>query len=162
MRVQYHWCLSSLPQNTIWCAMMYIIWYVNCFVVFCFVCVIYRQFTNIRRTKSQLLKDYRTVLRSIFAESLEARCHVENEDVVGASTSEWSTILLPIKVSYIRDFTVVSFMRITCFLPWSLDHLAGTGETHDCPNASEVIPYHLLTNNRQLPIKTITKQELST
>ena len=50
---------------------------------------------------------------AFFAESLEARFQVENEDVVGAvptgdapTTSEWSTILLPTKVSYIRDLTV--------------------------------------------------------
>ena len=45
----------------------------------------YRQVSNIRRTKSQHLKDYRTVLRLPLAESLEARCQVENEDVVGAA-----------------------------------------------------------------------------
>ena len=46
-----------------------------------------------------------------FAESLEARCQVENEDVVGAAptgdaptTSEWSTIVLPTKVRLILDF----------------------------------------------------------
>ena len=46
--------------------------------------------------------------------SIEARCYVENEDVVGAAptgyapiTSEWSTSLLPTKVrSYIRGLTV--------------------------------------------------------
>ena len=47
---------------------------------------------------------------AVFAESLEARCQVKNEDVVGAAqtgdaptTSEWSTILLPIKVYLILD-----------------------------------------------------------
>ena len=34
----------------------------------------YRQVSNIRRTKSQHLKDSHTVLRLSFAESLEARC----------------------------------------------------------------------------------------
>ena len=44
----------------------------------------------------------------VFAESIEARCSVENEDVVGAAppgaaptTSEWSTILLPVRVRFI-------------------------------------------------------------
>ena len=67
---------------------------------------VYRQVSNIRRTKSQHLKDSRTV----FAESLEARYWVENEDVVGAAptgdaptTSEWSTILLPTKVRLILE-----------------------------------------------------------
>ena len=47
---------------------------------------------------------------AVFAESLEGRCQVENEDVVGAAptgdaptTSEWSTILLPTKVRLILE-----------------------------------------------------------
>ena len=46
----------------------------------------------------------------VFAQSNEARCKVENEDVVGAAptgnaptTSEWSTILLPTKVQLILE-----------------------------------------------------------
>ena len=46
--------------------------------------------------------------QAVFAESLEARCQVENEDVVGAAptgdaptTSEWATISLPTKVQLI-------------------------------------------------------------
>ena len=49
-------------------------------------------------------------LAAVFAESLEARCQVENEDVVGAAptgdaptTSEWSTVLLPTKVPLIWE-----------------------------------------------------------
>ena len=49
-------------------------------------------------------------LAAVFAESLEARSQVENEDVVGAAstgdaptTSEWSTILLPTKVRLILE-----------------------------------------------------------
>ena len=45
---------------------------------------------------------------SLFIQSFEARCLVENEDVVGAAptddaptTSEWSTILLPTKMRLI-------------------------------------------------------------
>ena len=48
------------------------------------------------------LKRFSYCLAAVFAESLEATCQVENEDVDGAaptgdapSTSEWSTILLP-------------------------------------------------------------------
>ena len=44
-------------------------------------------------------------LAVLFAQSIEARCYVANEDVVRAAptydaptTSEWSTILLPIYV----------------------------------------------------------------
>ena len=47
-------------------------------------------------------------LVAVFAESLEAKCQVENEDVVGAAptgdaptTCEWTTILLPTKVRLI-------------------------------------------------------------
>ena len=50
---------------------------------------------------------------AVFAEYLEARCWVENDDVVGAvptgdapTISEWSTIVLPTKV---RFFTVFAF-----------------------------------------------------
>ena len=49
-------------------------------------------------------------IKSVFSESLEARCQVENEDVVGAAptgdaptTSEWSTIQLPTKVRLILE-----------------------------------------------------------
>ena len=54
---------------------------------------------------------------AVFAESLEARCQVENEDVVGAAptgdaptTSEWSTNIAYKGASYIRDFTVVGLI----------------------------------------------------
>ena len=46
----------------------------------------------------------------MFAQSIETRCKVENEDVVGAAqigdaptTSEWSTILLPTKVRLVLE-----------------------------------------------------------
>ena len=46
----------------------------------------------------------------VFVQSIEARCDVENEDVVGAAptgdaptTSEWSTIVLPTKVRLILE-----------------------------------------------------------
>ena len=46
----------------------------------------------------------------VFAQSNEASCLVENEDVVGAAptgdaptTSEWSTILLPVKLHLILE-----------------------------------------------------------
>ena len=52
-------------------------------------------------------------LCSCFVKSIEARCKVENEDVVGVAptgdaptTSEWSTISLPLSATYIRDLTV--------------------------------------------------------
>ena len=70
----------------------------------------YRQVDNIRRTKSQHLLRVLCSLVAVFAESAEARCQVENEDVVGAAptgvpptTSVWSTILLPTKVRLILE-----------------------------------------------------------
>ena len=49
-------------------------------------------------------------LAAVFAQSIEARCSVQIEDVVGAvptgnapTTSEWSTILLPTKVWLILE-----------------------------------------------------------
>ena len=55
-------------------------------------------------------KRFSYCLAAVFSESLEARCQVENEDVVGAAptgdaptTSEWSTILLPTKVRLILE-----------------------------------------------------------
>ena len=57
------------------------------------------------------LKGLPDCLAPVFAKSLEARCEVENEDVVGAAptgdaptTSEWSTISLPTKVHLILEF----------------------------------------------------------
>ena len=62
----------------------------------------YRQVSNIRRIQIPTLEIFSYCLAAVFAESLEARCQVENEDVVGAAqtgdaptTSEWLTILLP-------------------------------------------------------------------
>ena len=57
------------------------------------------------------LKRFSYCLVAVFAESLEARCQVENEDVlVGAAptgdaptTSEWSTILIPTKIRIILE-----------------------------------------------------------
>ena len=56
------------------------------------------------------LKWFSSHLAVVFAQSIEARCWVENEDVVGAAptgdaptTSEWSTILLPTKVHSILE-----------------------------------------------------------
>ena len=70
----------------------------------------YRQVSNIRRSKSKNLKRFSSRLAVVCAQSIEARCWVENEDVVGAvptgdapTTSEWSTILLPIKARLILE-----------------------------------------------------------
>ena len=56
------------------------------------------------------LKIFLCCLAAVFAESLEPRCQVENEDVVRAAptgdaptTSEWSTILLPTNVRLILE-----------------------------------------------------------
>ena len=62
--------------------------------------------SNIRGTKWPNLN----VSQLVFAQSNEARCSVENEDVVGAAptgdaptTSEWLTILLPTNVHLILE-----------------------------------------------------------
>ena len=56
------------------------------------------------------LKCFSSRLVVVFAQSIEARCLVENEDVIGAppigdapATSEWSTILLPTMVQLILE-----------------------------------------------------------
>ena len=58
----------------------------------------------------QIPKCFSSLFAIVFAQSNEARCLVENEDVVGAAptgdastTSEWSTILLLIKVELILE-----------------------------------------------------------
>ena len=67
----------------------------------------YRKVSNISCTKSQNLNDSLAV---VFALSIQVRCLVENEYVVGAAptgdaptTSEWSTIWLPTKVRLILE-----------------------------------------------------------
>ena len=66
------------------------------------------------------------VLQGFFsAQSIEARCLVKNEDVVGAvpagdapTTSEWSTILLPTKVHLILEvWQYVEYCSIQCWPP---------------------------------------------
>ena len=56
------------------------------------------------------IKSFSSRLAVVFAQSIEARCWVENEDVVGAAltgdaptTSEWSTISLPTKMQLILE-----------------------------------------------------------
>ena len=57
------------------------------------------------------LKCFSSRVAGVFAQSIEARCYVENEDVVGApptgdapTTSEWTKMLLPTKVRLILEF----------------------------------------------------------
>ena len=71
---------------------------------------VYHQISNIRRTEYPTLKRLSYCLAAFFVEYPEARCQVENEDVVGAAptgdaptTSEWSTIVLPTKVRLILE-----------------------------------------------------------
>ena len=70
----------------------------------------YRQISNTSCTKSKNLKRFSFHPAIIFAQSIEARCWIENEDVVGAAptgdaptTSEWSVILMPTKVHIILE-----------------------------------------------------------
>ena len=63
------------------------------------------------------LQRFSYCLAAFFAKSLEAKCQVENEDVVGAApagdaptTSEWSTMLLPTKVGLILEVSRYSLV----------------------------------------------------
>ena len=90
----------------------------------------YCQISNISFTKCQNFN----VSGLFFVQSIEARCQVEHEDVVGAAqtgdaptTSEWPTILLPTKVPLnIRDLTITlvckQWRNISCINP-SFVHL---------------------------------------
>ena len=71
---------------------------------------IYRQISNISRTKSDYLNVSRFILQLSLPNPLKPGVKVENEDVVGAAptsdapnTSEWSTISLPIEVRLVLD-----------------------------------------------------------
>ena len=68
------------------------------------------------------LKHFSSRLAVVFAQTIEAMCSFENEDVVGAAptgyaltTSEWSTILLPTKVPLILDVWQYVFLKISPF-----------------------------------------------
>ena len=73
----------------------------------CYLSRIYRQTSNISNPKSQNLNFSRLVLQLSLCNLYEARCWVENEDVVGAAhaliTSEWTTISLPTEVALILE-----------------------------------------------------------
>ena len=78
-------------------------------VYVCYVC--YPQTCNRSRTKSQNLNVSRLVLQLSLLNPLKPGVQSENEDVVGAAppgnaptTSEWSTILLPVRVRLIIEF----------------------------------------------------------
>ena len=71
---------------------------------------IYRKTSNISHIKSPNLKNSRIVLQLVvFAQSIEARCQVGNEDVGAVPTgdaptpSQWPTILLPTNVQLILE-----------------------------------------------------------
>ena len=66
--------------------------------------------SDTRCTKFQKPKYILSRLAVAFAHSIEARCQVENEDIVGAvptgdapKISEWSAVLLPIKVCLLLE-----------------------------------------------------------
>ena len=80
---------------------------------------------NTRRTNTQILNVSRLLLQLPLPNLFEARCYVENEDAVGAAPtgdaptiSEWSTILLPTKVSLISE--VWLYLVDTCDTSWCL------------------------------------------
>ena len=70
---------------------------------------VYHQTSN-KRHQIPKLKCFLVHFAVYFAQSTEARCSVENEDAVGTApagdaptASEWSTILMPTKVSLILE-----------------------------------------------------------
>ena len=74
---------------------------------------LYRQISNISRSKSQNLntKCFLSSLAIVFTQSIEARCQVGNEGLVGAAptgdapaTSEWSTLILTSELPLILEF----------------------------------------------------------
>ena len=85
------------------------------------------QTCNTRRTKAQNINFLFSSYSRLFAQSIEARCKVENEDVVevaptgdAPTTSEWSTILLPTKVRLLLE--VWRYARVTyiLFIPFTI------------------------------------------
>ena len=65
------------------------------------------------------LKCFSSHLAVVFAQSIEATCQVDNEDVVGAvlagdaaTTSEWSTILLPTEVRLILEIWLCTYSTL--------------------------------------------------
>ena len=64
-------------------------------------------------------KCFSSRLAVVFAQSVDVRCKVENEDLVGAAptgdattTYEWPTMLLPTKVRLILDIYGISFCML--------------------------------------------------
>ena len=77
----------------------------------------YRQISNIRGAKSPNFFSFR--LAVVFARSIEARCFVGNEDIVGAAPTgvtptiyEWSTVLFPTEVRLISE--VLQYIDLMC------------------------------------------------
>ena len=84
----------------------------------------------------QKLNSFSSRLAIVFAQFSEARCYVENEDVIGAAptgnaatTSEWSIILLPIKVWLI--------LEVWRYMPNETE-----GITHPCPIFNDSFNQH--------------------
>ena len=88
---QSNWWLSCAPhilrRSRLWVS--FVCWHVEVSDIYT-----YRQTSNISCSKYQNLNGSHLVV--VFAQSIDAGCEVENEDVraVPTSTSEWSTILL--------------------------------------------------------------------
>ena len=73
------------------------------------------------------LKGFSDCLAPVFAESLEARCQVENEDVACRRCSNYiwviENFIAYYGASYIRDFTVYVFNKMRIFLKfWELNN----------------------------------------
>ena len=103
------------------------------------------------------LKLFSSRLADVCAQSSEARCWVENEDVVGAAptddaptTSEWSTILLPTKVRLILEtwrYALSHIITGNC-LTMREDHMMSSSDSvHLIPVEQHIIKTYLQTLN---------------
>ena len=82
----------------------------------------YRPIYNISLTKIATFNFVSSHLAVEFEQSIEARCKIENEYVVGATptgdaptTFEWSTVLPPTNVPLVLDICRFSRCNISCF-----------------------------------------------
>ena len=88
-------------------------------IVLCLFCT-YRQISNIRRIQIPKLKCISSRLAVVFVQYIEARCWVENADVVGAAptgdaptTSEWFFLFECFWFDWFVKFTHVALILVT-------------------------------------------------
>ena len=113
------WNCTTCPHNTASCTQknhrvrVSFLWFVS------YILDLFHLLSNIQYKAYQILKlkCFLSRLAAVFTQSIQARCWVENEDVVGAATTgdapttfEWSTIVLSTKVwviSKVWEYVIV-------------------------------------------------------